>query len=145
MGPAVVDRDDRAAEATVFTVLAETARAHSRRYLVAEASLAGALAAALIAARPGAWPVASLLLSVCLYACWGLLARADAVGGLGRRQRLVRTSVAALATAAVLAGLGGAALKSFWGTAPGPYGACYGPDGTSYACHTDGSRRSTNP
>ena len=144
MGPASVTGDGDAPAPTIFTVLADTARAHSRRYLLAEASLAGATAALLLDWRPAAWPAASLALAVCLYACWGLLARDDAARGSGRRH-LLRLIVAGLATVAVLCGAGGLALKAFWGTAPGPYGACYRPDGTSYACNADGSRRAVAP
>lgn len=145
MGPASAARRGGSPSPTVYTVLAETARAHSRRYLVAEASLAGAAAALLIDWQPRAWPVASLVLAVCLYACWGLLARAGAGRGPGRRQHLLCMVVAGLATVAALGGLGGLALKAFWGTAPGPYGTCYRPDGTSYGCNTDGSRRAVSP
>ena len=143
MGPASVTGDGDAPAPTIFTVLADTARAHSRRYLLAEASLAGATAALLLAWQPGAWPVASLALAVCLYACWGLLARGDAARHPGQHD-LPRV-IAALATVAALGGVGGLALKAFWGTAPGPYGACYRPDGTSYACNADGSRRAVAP
>src|SRR5688500_15171774 len=116
MGPTAATRDGDSPAPTVYTVLAGSARAHSRRYLVSEASIAGAVALLLLAWQPRAWPVASLALAVCLYAGWGLLARDDA----GRRptggHQLLRTVVAALATAAALGGLGGLALKAFWGT-----------------------------
>src|SRR5688500_3806393 len=119
MGPASATRGAGSPSPTVFTVLAETARAHSRRYLVAEASLAGVTVALLLAWQPRAWPVASLALAVCLYACWGLLALDDAARRPGR-QHLLRTIVAILATVAAAGGVGGLALKAFWGSAPGP-------------------------
>jgi len=129
---------------TVYTVLAESARSHSRRYLAAESSLAGTAAAVILAWQPPWWPVASLALVVGLYACWGLLARRDTGPKRGRWARLLRVIVAGLATAAMLAGLGGLAVKAFWGTAPGPYGTCYRPDGTSYACDVDGRPRAAS-
>jgi hypothetical protein len=129
---------------TVYTVLAGSARSHSRRYLAAEASLAGAAAAAILAWRPLWWPVASLALAVGLYAGWGLLALRDAHPERGPATRVLRTIVAGIATAATLAGLGGLAVKAFWGTAPGPYGVCYQPDGKSYACDVNGQRRSVS-
>ena len=129
---------------TVYTVLAESARSHSRRYLAAEALLAGAAAAVILACQPPWWPVASLALAVGLYAGWGLLARRDPRPERRRHAPLLRLIVAGLATAAVLAGLGGLALKAFWGTAPGPYGTCYRPDGKSYACDADGHHRAVS-
>ena len=129
---------------TVYTVLAESARSHSRRYLAAEASLAGAAAAVIIAWQRPWWPVASLVLAVGLYAGWGLLARQDPRPERRRRAHLLRLIVAGLATAATLGGLGGLALKAFWGTTPGPYGTCYRPDGKSYACDVDGHFRAVS-
>ena len=129
----------RAPAPTVYTVLADAARARSRRYLAAEALLAGTAAALVLGWQPRWWPAASLALAVGLYASWGLLARATAERA--RWPRVLRLAVAALATAATLAGLGGLALRAFWGSAPGPYGTCYEPDGAAYPCHADGGRR----
>lgn len=129
---------------TVYTVLAGSARSHSPRYLAAEASLAGAAAAVILAWRPLWWPVASLALAVGLYAGWGLLALRDTHSERGSGARVLRTIVAGIATAATLAGLGGLAMKAFWGTAPGPYGMCYQPDGKSYACDANGHRRAVS-
>lgn len=126
---------------TVFTVLAGSARSHTRRYLEAEASLAGAVAALIVAWQPSWWPVAALALAVGLYAGWGLLARRIQRPERRRRAYLVRLFVAGLATAASLAGLGGLAVKAFWGATPGPYGMCYLPDGKSYPCDVAGHHR----
>ena len=129
---------------TVYTVLAGSARSHSRCYLEVEASLAVAVAALVAAWQPSWWPVAALALAVGLYAGWGLLARRIPTPERRRRAHLVRLFVAGLATAASLAGLGGMVLKAFWGTTPGSYGMCYPPDGKSYPCDMDGHHRSVS-
>jgi len=77
---------------TVYTVLAESARSHSRRYLAAESSLAGTAAVVILAWQPPWWPVALLALVVGLYACWGLLARRDTDPKRGRWERVLRVT-----------------------------------------------------
>ena len=141
MGPGMAASVTDSPAPTVYTVLAQSARSHSRRYLAAEAMLAGTVAVLVLAWQPAWWPVASLALAVGLYASWGLLARWTIGDERTPWPRLLRGILTGLATAATLAGLGGLAVKAFWGSAPGPYGMCYRPDGTSYACHADGSRR----
>jgi len=125
---------------TIFTVLARTARSHSRRYLTAESLMALAVAMGVIALEPQWWPLASLAAAVSLYAAWGLIAR-EGDRGATRRRVWFRVYVAALATTAAVLGIGGLGVKVFTGTAPGPYGACYQPDGRAYPCHSDGSPR----
>jgi hypothetical protein len=129
---------------TVFTVFAESARSHSARYLAGEATVAGTAAVVILAWQPPWWPIASLALAVGLYAGWGLLARRETRPERERWARLLRVIVAGLATAVTLLGLGGLAVKAFWGTTPGPYGTCYRPDGTSYACDVDGHHRAVS-
>jgi hypothetical protein len=141
MTPGMVASVTDAPAPTVYTVLAQSARSHSRRYLAAEAVLAGTVAALVVAWQPRWWSVASLALGVALYASWGLVAHRSTGGESIPWPRLLRGILAGLATAATLAGLGGLAVKAFWGSAPGPYGMCYEPDGSSYTCHADGSRR----
>ena len=126
---------------TVYTVLAQSARSHSRRYLTAEALLAGTAAGLILLRQPRWWPAALLVLAVGLYASWGLLAHGRSAEESTPWPRLLRVVLAGLATAATLSGLGGLAVKTFWGTAPGPYGMCHEPDGASHACNADGSRR----
>ena len=89
MRPGTIARGREPRAPTVYTVLAASARSHSRRYLAVEALLAG--------------------------------------------------------MAAALAGLGGLAVTAIWGTAPGPYGMCHDPDGSSYACDARGNRRPVSP
>ena len=125
---------------TIFTVLGRTARSHSSRYLAVECVLAVVMATLVLAWQLEWWPLALLAAAVSLYAVWGLLARSDARPAAPWRARL-RASIAVLATTAALLGIGALGLKAFTGTAPGPYGACYRPDGRTYDCHLDGSRR----
>ena len=141
MTPGTMTRGREPHAPTVYTVLAASARSHSRRYLAGEALLAGMAAALVLAWQPRWWPAACLALTVGLYAGWGLLARGPLGHGRARWSRLPSVVVAGLATAAALAGLGGLAVRAFWGTAPGPYGMCHQPDGTSYACDAEGNRR----
>lgn len=145
MMPGTITRGREPRAPTVYTVLAASARSHTRRYLAVEALLAGMAAALVLVWQSRWWPAACLALTVGLYAGWGLLA--DRPPGHARTlgARLLRVVLAGLATAAALAGLGGLAVKAFWGTAPGPYGMCHDPDGTSYACDAEGNRRPVSP
>jgi hypothetical protein len=138
-GEVVSGSDPRAP--SVYAVLAQSARSHSRRYLSAEGLLAGAVAMIVVAWQPRWWPVASLALAVGLYASWGLLAGGPTTPDRTPWRRFLRSFIPGLATAATVAGLGGLAVKAFSGTVPGPYGVCYRPDGTSYACRSDGNPR----
>ena len=126
---------------TVYTVLAQSARSRSRRYLTTEALLAGVAILLVLVWQSYWWPVASLSLAIVLYASWGLLARAYNGGASTQWPRLLGVLVAGVATVATLAGLGGLAVRAFSGTTPGPYGACQQSDGRTYACHLDGTRR----
>lgn len=125
---------------TIFTVLGQTARSHSRRYLAVECLFALVAATVVVVWQLEWWPLASLAAAVSLYAAWGLLARRDDRAAAPWRARF-RASIAVLATAATLLGVGALGVKAFTGTAPGPYGACYRPDGRTYGCHSDGSPR----
>jgi hypothetical protein len=126
---------------TVYSVLAHAAGAHSRRYLVTEALLAGTAVASVLFWQPSWWPAAFLALAVGLYASWGLLERVHDGDVSTSWPRVLRRIVAGVATAAALGGVAGLALKVFSGTEPGPYGMCYQPDGRSYACSVDERRR----
>lgn len=125
---------------TIFTVLGRRARSHSGRYLVVECVSAVVAATLVMAWQLDWWPLASLAAAVSLYAAWGLLARRDE-RTTARRGLRFRASIAALATVAALLGIGALGVRAFTGTAPGPYGACYRPDGRTYGCHSDGSPR----
>jgi hypothetical protein len=129
---------------TVYSVLAQAAGAHSRRYLVTEGLLAGTAVALVLLWQPSWWPAAFLALAVGLYAAWGLLDRAYDRDASTSWPRLSRRILAGVATLAALAGVGGLALKVFSGMEPGPYGMCYEPDGGSYACSADERRRAVD-
>ena len=122
----------QAPRATVYTVLADTARARSTRWLATEGGVALAVVAGVLLLAPRWWPLAALLSSVAAYAAWGLLDRAPA--GHARAWRAVQRLLVVAATASVVAALAGAAVRLFWGDAPGPYGACYRDDGRTYPC-----------
>jgi hypothetical protein len=140
---------------TIFGVLAERARSHSRRFLAAQAAaaLAGALVVlSLPSARPW-WPLAALLTAVAAYSGWGLVDTAERVAGradgpgevrarVGRvGWRAAKLALAIVATLATLLAAGGAALAAFAGDAPGPYGACTDDAGRTFACDARGRRR----
>ena len=140
---------------TIFEVLAERARSHSRRFLAAQAAaaLAGALVLlSLPAARPW-WPLAALLIALSAYSAWGLVDTAERVVGradghgevrapVGRAGwRAAKVALAILATLATILAAGGAALAAFAGDAPGPYGACTDDAGRTFACDARGRRR----
>jgi len=120
----------RAPRATVYTVLADTARARSTRWLATEGGVAALVAVTVLLLAPRWWPLAALLASVVAYAAWGLLDRAPH----GRAYGAVQRALVVAATVSVVAALAGTAVRLFWGDAPGPYGACYRADGRAFPC-----------
>lgn len=120
----------RVPRATVYTVLADTARSRSTRWLRTEGGAAALAGAGVLLLAPRWWPLAALLASVVAYAAWGLLDRAPAGGA----RRAAQRALVVAATVSVVAALAGTAVRLFWGDAPGPYGACYRDDGRAYPC-----------
>lgn len=126
----------QAPRVTVYTVLADTARTRSTRWLATEGGVGAAVAAGVLLLAPHWWPLAAVLASVAAYAAWGLLDRAPAAGHT-RTWRAVQRALVVAATASVIAALAGTAVRLFWGDAPGPYGACYRADGRAYPCRAE--------
>ena len=124
---------------TVFGVLADRARGHSRGFLAAQAGITTCVAAALFWLAAAWWPLSSLLLAVGFYSVWGVLDSREQVPtpSIRRMQR----ALAIIATLACIAAVVGTAFALFVGDSPGPYGVCYGPDGRAFSCDSRGLRR----